>query len=108
MPMPSDPATPPTPARTGLSAPCTATEVVIRWVGWHLIELTGTGVPLVLALSVSVWWALIAVLTGALWMVHEVRIARRHRALPPTIAHRVGPGHTDSIGHTETRKDASA
>jgi hypothetical protein len=74
------------------SRPCTdlarlgtpATEVVIRWIGWHLLELVGVGVPAALAVTVSVWWGLLSVLAGALWAVHEIRIARRGRALSPT------------------------
>jgi hypothetical protein len=84
---------------TDLARPATpATEVVIRWIGWHLLELVGVGVPAALAFTVSLWWGLLSVLAGALWAVHETRIARRGRALAPTGR----PGlPTDSPARTE-------
>ncbi|WP_019810206.1 hypothetical protein [Saccharomonospora halophila] len=59
----------------------TRTDVVVTWIGWHLGELLAVGVPLVLALSVSLWFLGLAVLIGATWAVHEVRLAREQRAL---------------------------
>jgi hypothetical protein len=91
-----DPTTPPCPASS-------TADVVIRWVGWHLGELTGVGVPLVLAVTVSVWLALIGVLIGALWAMHEIRVSRRHRALPAATPH----GHRPTPTTTTTNRKAA-
>lgn len=103
MSMPHDPTGPATTNTT--ARPASATDVVIRWVGWHLIELTGVGVPLVLAVTESVWCGLIGVLIGALWAVHEVRVSRRHRAALPAAGRDANPDHTTN---PTSRKDASA
>jgi hypothetical protein len=78
----------------------TRTDVAIAWVGWHLGELTAVSVPLVLAATVSGWFALLALLIAAGWVAHEVAHARsqrgeRHAAerrqvrSAPSVGHRV-------------------
>lgn len=54
---------------------------LVQWLGWHLVELSAVAVPLVLAAVVSAWIALAAVVVAGAWSVHEVRVARRRRAL---------------------------
>jgi hypothetical protein len=51
----------------------------VAWTVWHLIEIAGVAVPLVLAAVWSGWWALVSVLAGGCWVVHEWRTARTHR-----------------------------
>lgn len=58
-------------------------DAAIRWVGWHLVELAGVGVPLVLAATNSTWWLMVAALSGSAWGAHEWRLARHHTALLP-------------------------
>jgi hypothetical protein len=101
---PEHPAPPTGRAGTAVAHPATCTTgVVIRWVGWHLLELVGVGVPLALALTVSLWWVLLAALVGALWAVHEIRLARHTR---PTPAHPATAGPTTNT--TERDREASA
>jgi hypothetical protein len=57
-------------------------DTVASWVGWHLAELLGVGVPAVLAVTVSLWWLGVALLAGAFWLAHETR--RLHRQQPST------------------------
>jgi hypothetical protein len=49
------------------------TEVACRWIGWHVAELGGIGIPLVLAVTVSAWFTAVAVLVALAWAVHEYR-----------------------------------
>ncbi|WP_157360698.1 hypothetical protein [Amycolatopsis thermoflava] len=53
----------------------TRTTRVVAWVGYHLLELSGVAVPTVLAVFVSPWFAVAAVLAAVLWAVHELRPA---------------------------------
>jgi hypothetical protein len=52
------------------------TELVCRWIGWHLAELAGIGVPLLLAVTVSAWFTTVSALVALLWAVHEYRTHR--------------------------------
>jgi hypothetical protein len=105
---PEHPGPPNSGPSTDLARPATSTtEVVIRWIGWHLLELVGVGVPAALAVTVSVWWVLLAVPVGAPWAVHEIRIARRSRQLLPATGV-AGQATTEATEHTRTRKDTSA
>lgn len=54
---------------------------LVQWIGWHLGELAGVTVPAVLAVLVWPWFGLVTVLVGLAWLTHEVRLARRRRAL---------------------------
>jgi hypothetical protein len=58
----------------------------VQWIGYHLGELAGVVVPAALAVTVSWWFALLAVLITAGWITHELRLHRHRRAL--TAAHR--------------------
>lgn len=74
MSMPREPARPAGGSRSGCRG-----DAVVHWLGWHLAELLGVGVPLVLAVTVSVWWLVLAATAGAAWGAHELRVARRRR-----------------------------
>lgn len=52
------------------------------WLAWHAVELAGVGVPGVLAVTASPWWAIPAGMAGVCWAGHEVHLARTH-ATPP-------------------------
>lgn len=67
--------------RTVLDGEGTRTDRAVSWVGWHIGELFAVGLPLVLAATVSVWCALISVLAGTAWAVHEARHAREQRSV---------------------------
>jgi hypothetical protein len=67
----------------GLSA---RTDRVVCWVGWHLGELIGVGLPLVLAVYVSGWFVVVSVVVLVGWVAHEVRTVRR----PPQMVARTG------------------
>jgi hypothetical protein len=58
----------------------TRTDVAVAWVGWHLGELAGVGVPLLLAATVSGWFALLAAVVAAAWVAHEITHTRTQRA----------------------------
>ncbi|MCO1581214.1 hypothetical protein M8C13_36240 [Crossiella sp. SN42] len=48
------------------------------WVGWHALELTALGLPLLAAAFITEWLALLAVPGALLWASQEIR-AHRHR-----------------------------
>lgn len=70
------------------------TDQVASWLGWHLGELVGVGVPLVLAITVSGWFGVASMVVLAAWVVHELRMRRQlstatrtvRMALPPGVA----------------------
>lgn len=68
----------------------------VQWIGYHLGELAGVAVPAALAVTVSVWFALVAVLVAVGWIAHEVRVHRHRLALTAT--------HRDAI--TSNRADS--
>jgi hypothetical protein len=87
--------------------PRTRTDQAVAWVGWHLAEIAGVTVPLVLALTVTAWLAVVSVLVAGAWAAHEIRLHRRRRALtaaPTRPSVTTGPADTETL----TRKDASA
>ena len=67
----------------------TRTDKAVEWVIWHALELAAVGVPLALAVWLSVWFAPLAVVAGVAWALNE----RRTRATALTAQRRqVGPG----------------
>lgn len=73
-----EPTTPPDPERPVVRSPrpdpsTTRTTRVVTWIGWHLAELVGVAVPLVLALVVWVWFAVPAGVVAVAWAAHEYR-----------------------------------
>jgi hypothetical protein len=66
------------PAWTG---PVRDPSPVVQWIGWHLAELAGVTAPLVLAVTVDVWWAALSVSVATAWLAHELRTRRQVRAL---------------------------
>lgn len=65
--------------REGTAHRSERTDAVVSWIGWHLGELTGVGVPVVLAVTAHPLWVVPAGLVAAGWIAHEVRLARRGR-----------------------------
>jgi urea transporter len=59
----------------------TKTDKATRWMVWHAGELTGIAVPLVLADTVTAWFALISATVAAGWVANEIRLARQRRAV---------------------------
>ena len=55
-------------------------DAVSEWIKWHAVELAAVGVPLVLALAVTVWFALLAVPAAGLWAAHEAKQRRAVQA----------------------------
>lgn len=78
---------------------------VVQWIGWHLAELAGVTVPVVLAGTVDGWWAVLAVPPAAVWTAHELRLRRRRRALAAARDRRSVTAGTE-LG--EDRAEASA
>ncbi|MEU3274514.1 hypothetical protein ABZ639_27030 [Saccharomonospora sp. NPDC006951] len=66
---------------TGSGGGGTRVDGAVSWIGWHVPELGAVTVPLGLAPVVSPWCALVSVVAGALWGAHDVRLARRNRAI---------------------------
>lgn len=56
-------------------------DSVVSWIGWHTGELAGVIVPGLVALTVTPWAAVVSAVVAAIWAVHEVRFARRQRAI---------------------------
>lgn len=61
-------------------------EAVISWIGWHTPELVGVLVPSVLAATVSPWFSGAAGLVALGWIIHELRLAPRHRAVRASVS----------------------
>ncbi|MEV4317098.1 hypothetical protein [Actinocrispum sp. NPDC049592] len=74
-------APPPAPTVTSPTPGASWPVRVVSWLGWHVIELAGVGVPGVLAVTSNGWWAVLAVGAGAGWVSHELRLARARRAV---------------------------
>jgi hypothetical protein len=89
---------------------CTRTDSAIRWVVFHAGELLGIAVPLLLAVSVAAWFGLLAVVTGAWWVVHEVRDTRRQREIRAAAGRQLGTRNpvpsTDTGQNPEPWKEA--
>jgi hypothetical protein len=80
----------------------------VAWLGWHVLELAGVGVPLGLAVTVDGWFAVLAVAAGAGWTGHEIQLARRHRALRTTPAHAPTSLLTSASTRDSTGKDTGS
>lgn len=65
------------PARPPAAPPVGPQDPVSAWLAWHGFELALTGVPLLAAAAWEWWVALLAVPTGVLWAVAEIRRAAR-------------------------------
>lgn len=64
----------------------TRTARTVVWLGCHLGELAGVGVPGVLAATVSPWWATLSGAVALVWVAHEYHT---HHNRPPS---RTEPG----------------
>lgn len=78
-----------TPAVPAIDGPAgqTRTARTVVWLGCHLGELTGVGVPGVLAVTDSPWWATLSGAVALVWVAHEYRTHHQHtrrRAEPGT------------------------
>lgn len=96
-------------ARVGVGS--ARVDRVVSWIGWHLVELAGVGVPAVLAVTAHPVWAVPAGLVAVGWVVHEVRRTRRgaRTASAPGADQRRGePGtETGAVGSEDKeRQDA--
>lgn len=69
-------------------------ERAASWLGWHVPELSGIGLPLA-GMAVSPWTATVSVLTGAVWAVGEWRQRRRTQHETRTDALTVTAGDDD-------------
>jgi hypothetical protein len=56
----------------------TRLETATAWIGWHLGELAGVTAPLIAAVWLSWWFALLSLAAGALWTAQEWRDHRAH------------------------------
>jgi hypothetical protein len=91
-----------------MTEPCTRTDKAVRWVVFHAGELLGIGVPLLLAVTVAAWFGLLAVMTGAWWVAHEVRDHHRQQEIRAAADRRRLTTHstTPPTKNTEPRKEA--
>lgn len=69
------------------------TDRAVSWVGWHLGELAGIGAPLVLAVTVSPWWAALSGVVAAGWIAHEVHT----RTTTPAVQRAVDQGRGKDV-----------
>ncbi|TKG67523.1 hypothetical protein [Prauserella endophytica] len=73
----------------------TRTDDAVSWVGYHLIELLAVGLPLLLAVTITVWLLPLSVLAAGLWAGHAVqarRARRRQASAPVQRAETAAPG----------------
>jgi hypothetical protein len=59
--------------------PATRTERATAWTVHHFGELTAVGVPLVLTVTTSAWFAVLTTVSAAWWVAHDIRVARALR-----------------------------
>jgi hypothetical protein len=57
---------------------------VALWTVYHVLEIGGVVVPMVLAAMFTHWFALVSAIVAAVWAVIEIRVARRAAALRAT------------------------
>jgi hypothetical protein len=60
----------------------TRTDHAVRWVVFHAGELTAVLGPLVLAATVTGWFATASAAAALLWAAHEIHLIRTRRAIP--------------------------
>lgn len=56
-----------------------AASPVATWIRWHVVELACIGTPIVLAVTVWAWIAVLVAPAAVAWAAHELRLSR-HRA----------------------------
>jgi hypothetical protein len=88
------------------TTPRTRTDAAVHWLGWHLGELAAVGLPLVLAVTVTWWFGLLALLIGAGWAAHEARQVRAQRAARQSRPQRQLPAADAPQTITDTREEA--
>jgi hypothetical protein len=88
--------------------PCTRTDKAVRWVAFHAGELAGLAVPVLLAVTLSAWFGLLAVVASVWWVAHEVRDHRRQQEIRAAADRRRITTHsaTAPTKTTEPRKEA--
>lgn len=69
-------------------------ERVTSWIGWHVPELSGIGLPLA-GMAVSPWTATVSVVTGAVWAVAEWRQRHQQRQVTSADTPTVTAGEDD-------------
>ena len=77
------------------------TSPTVRWVGWHLGELTAVGVTVAVAVVTGNPWGLL--LTGAVvvgWVANERRLARKKAHARHGVLTTVGGAGTDTASPT--------
>jgi hypothetical protein len=79
--------TPDTPHQTEHHTPTAAPPArsrphrIASWIGWHTLELSTLTGSLTLAMWITGWFTIPAALITILWSAHEIRVARRQRAM---------------------------
>ena len=89
----------------------TRTDQTVRWVVFHAGELTGVLGPLVLAATVTEWFAAVSAAAAILWTAHEVHVARTRRAALGSGRHNpalITRTTTDTATDTPNSTEASA
>jgi hypothetical protein len=81
------------------------TDRVVRWVGWHLAELTVTTTLVVATFTLHPLWAAPAVVVGAGWAANEVRLNRRGGVRGGALTPTAGTG-TDTASPARPNKPA--
>jgi hypothetical protein len=92
-----------------MDKPCTRTDHAVRWVVFHAAELTGIAVLALLAVAITAWFGLLAVVVGVWWVAHEVRDTRRQREIRTAAdRRRMTTGDAAMPTHTSTEPSKEA
>jgi hypothetical protein len=91
----------------------TRLETATAWIGWHLGELAGVTAPLVAAVWLSWWFALLSLVVGTLWAIQEWRTYRANapkrvqaRSDRRVLTSPTMPGETGAVVHVLPREGA--
>lgn len=69
------------PAQQVVNGEVTRTDRVVSWIGWHIGELTGVGLPALAAITVNGWIGIVSGVVAAGWGAHEARVVSAQRRL---------------------------
>jgi hypothetical protein len=101
--------TPPEPyaGHSPTEAERTRTDLAVRWIAWHSLELSTVVTPLILAVTVDGWLALGSVVAAGVWSATEWRRHTERRDIRTLTATGAAPARQLTTSAPGDRRDDS-